>query len=133
MKTHYEEHPEAKEEMSKLKNQLYEDQPELRQICSDRTKDYFKNHPEAGKEHGERMKTHYEDNPQHKKTILDSKGQNKAFDIFTLDEKFIKTFKYQFEAREYLQKEYNITTFIKISEVLSGTRKSSAGFVFKYK
>ena len=35
----------------------------------------------------------------------------------TTDGTFIKTFSYQFEAREYLQKEYDITSFIKISDV----------------
>ena len=58
---------------------------------------------------------------------------NIPFDIFTTDGQYIKTFNYQFEAREFLQKEYSITTFINICEVLSGKRKSSAGFLFKYK
>jgi hypothetical protein len=49
------------------------------------------------------------------------------------DGTFIKTFVYQFEAMEYLQKEHNITSTIKISAVLSGKIKSTAGFVFKYK
>ena len=51
----------------------------------------------------------------------------------TTDGTFIKTFSYQFEAREYLQKEHHVTSTIKIGQVLSGTRGSSAGFVFKYK
>jgi hypothetical protein len=76
-------------------------------------------------------KQQYKINPELKKKS--SKGQNKPFDIFNLNGEFIKTFNYQFEAKEYLQKEHNITTLIKISEVLSGKRKSSAGFVFKYK
>jgi hypothetical protein len=53
--------------------------------------------------------------------------------VFTKDGIFIKTFTYQFEAREYLQKEHHITYFIRIGEVLSGQTKSSAGFVFKYR
>ena len=60
-------------------------------------------------------------------------GKNKPFDIFKIDGTFVKTFNYQFEAREYLQKEHNITSLIKIGEVLNGNRNSSAGFVFKYK
>ena len=65
--------------------------------------------------------------------MLDGKGQNKPFDVFTTDGIFIKTFTYQFEATEYLQKEYHITSSIKIGEVLLGRLKSSAGFLFKYK
>ena len=65
--------------------------------------------------------------------MLDGKGQNKPFDVFTTDGIFIKTFTYQFEAREYLQKEHHITSYIKIGAVLSGNQKTSAGFVFKYK
>jgi hypothetical protein len=67
------------------------------------------------------------------KKILDKRGENKPFDVFAIDGTFIKTFTYQFEAKEYLQTEYKITSTLKISEVLSGTRNSSAGFVFKYK
>ena len=37
------------------------------------------------------------------------------------------------DAREYLKKEYNITSTILIDKVLNGKRKSCAGFVFKYK
>ena len=58
-------------------------------------------------------------------------GQNKQFEIYK-DGIFINTFNYQFEAKEYLQKEYQIKTTIKIGEVLAKKRKSSAGFVFKY-
>jgi len=76
---------------------------------------------------------YYKDNPEAKQKLLDGKGKNKPFDIFTTDGTFIKTFTYQFEAREYLQKEHHITSTIKISEVLTGTRGSSAGFVFRYK
>ena len=47
--------------------------------------------------------------------------------------KGVKTFTYQFEAIEYLRKEHNITSTVKISAVLTGKRGNSAGFVFKYK
>ncbi len=59
-------------------------------------------------------------------------GKNTPFDIFTKDGTFIKTFTYTFEAIDYLQKEYQVKT-IKIYDVLSGKRSSSAGFIFKYK
>ena len=133
MKQHYKNNPQSKEQMREIKNKLYKNNPELRQICSERTIKYYKNHPEAGTEHSEKMKKRFEENPQHKKIILDTKGQNKPFDIFKLNGEFIKTFNYQFEAKEYLQKEHNITTLIKIGAVLSENRKSSAGFIFKYK
>jgi len=68
-----------------------------------------------------------------RKKILDTKGQNNPFDVFTKNGAFIKTFTYVFESKEYLQKTYNITSNIKICEVLSGKRNSSAGFIFKYK
>ena len=167
MKKYYEEHPEAGEKISETMKQYYIDHPEVkqqlnliqqqhwekeenRQKQSETLTNYHKKHPEAAQERSVRMKKwyknnpelliemsniakkNYKENPQRKKNILDAKGQNKLFDIFKNGE-FIKTFTYQMEAREFLQKEYNITTDIKISEVLSGTRKSSAGFIFKYK
>jgi hypothetical protein len=76
-------------------------------------------------------KKQFEDNPEARRKS--SKGEHKPFDVFTIDGIFIKTFTYQFEAKEYLQKEYNITSTFKISEVLAGNRNSCAGFVFKYK
>ena len=51
----------------------------------------------------------------------------------TKDGTFIKTFTYRFEAKEYLQKEYQITSSPEIGSVLNGSKKSSLGFVFKYK
>ena len=113
--------------------QLYEENPELRNICSERTTKYYKNNPQAGKEHSEKMKLRFKENPEARKKILDEKGKNIPFDIFTTYGQYIKTCNYQFDAKEYLKKEHNITKLIKISEVLSGKRKSSAGFVFKYK
>jgi len=107
----------------------------------------FEDNPNAGKEHGERMKKHYENpearqknrdaqknrSPEWIKKKLDVLGQNKPFDIFTADGTFIKTFTYQYEAKEYLQKEHHITSNISMRAVLAGRIKSSAGFVFKYK
>uniref|UniRef100_A0A6C0J0I0 GIY-YIG domain-containing protein n=1 Tax=viral metagenome TaxID=1070528 RepID=A0A6C0J0I0_9ZZZZ len=121
-----------------------------KQNARDRTTKYHKEHPELGVAHGEIMKKKYEDNPEmrkkqseaqkkrfenpeHKKKILDTRGKNKPFDVSKIDGTFIKTFNYVFEATEYLQKEHNITSLIKVGEVLNGNRNSSAGFVFKYK
>ena len=80
-----------------------------------------------------KTKQYYENNQDARQKLSDGKGKNNQFDVFKTDGTFIKTFTYQFEAREYLQKEHNITSTIKISEVLAGNRKISAGFVFKYK
>lgn len=79
------------------------------------------------------MKQFNKDHPEARKKNLDKQGVNKPFDVFTTDGTLIKTFTYQFEAKEYLQKEHHITSTIKISEVLTGKRNNSAGFVFKYK
>ena len=49
------------------------------------------------------MTKYYKDNPEAKQKLLDGKGKNKPFDIFTTDGTFIKTFTYQYEAKEYLQ------------------------------
>jgi hypothetical protein len=150
MKKHYIDNPEAKEKMSEIRKQYFVDNPEARQKASETTKQYFVDNPAAGKEQSEKKKQYFVDNPaagkehsekikeyysnpENKKYILDKKGFNKPFDIFKIDGTFVKTFAYRFEAIEYLQKEHNITSLIKIGEVLNGKRNKSAGFVFKYK
>lgn len=55
-------------------------------------------------------------------------GSNKPFDIFTKDGTLIGTFTYQFEAHEYLQKEYDISSRIMISGMLSG-KKQEFGWI----
>ena len=85
------------------------------------------------KKNSESKKKYYEDNPEAKYIKLDTQGANKPFDVFTIDGTFVKIFTYQIDAREYLKNQYNIQSEIKISSVLSGKRKSSAGFIFKYK
>ena len=113
--------------------QYYNDNPEKRQKCSKSQKKRFED-PEEIRKNSEALKKRFED-PEEKKKVLDSKGKNKPFDVFKKDKKeniFIKSFNYQFEAMEYLQKTYDVKTTIKISCVLRGTRKSSAGFTFKY-
>ncbi len=63
--------------------------------------------------------------------LLNLKGKNKPFDMFK-DGLFIKTFLYHFETKKYLQKEYAITSQVRITEVLRGRLTKSCGFVFKY-
>jgi len=150
MKKYHQEHPEAREKNREAQQKYYEEHPEAREKQSEKMKKYFENpdareqmskikkkyhqvHPQDGKEHGEKMKKYFENNPDARQKLSDGKGKNNPFDVFTKDEIFIKTFSYQFEAKEYLQKEYNITSTFNISRVLSGSNKSSAGFVFKYK
>ena len=130
---YYEEHPEAREKMSEIGINYYKNNPEAREKNSEARKKFHKEHPEAREKMSEIGINYYKNNPEIKKKILDIKGKNKPFDVFREDGTFIKTFTYQTDAREYLQKEHNITSTIKISEVLGGHRKSSAGFVFKYK
>ena len=131
MKKHYKNNPEARQQMSEAQKTRFE-KPEARQQMSEALINRYKDNPEARQRASEIAKKRLE-NPEARRKILDGKGQNKPFDIFTKEGTFIKTFNYQFEAREYLQKEHHITSFIKISEVLSGKRSSSAGLVFKYK
>jgi len=126
------ENPEAIQQLCESQKKRFEN-PEVRQQMSKIKKKYHEDNPDAGNEHSERLKKYYEENPDARQKLSDGKGKNKQFDVFTVDGTFIKTFAYQFEAREYLQKEHHITSTIKISEVLEGHRKSSAGFVFTYK
>ena len=133
MKKYFENNPEAIQKNKDTQKKYYEDNPEARQKVSERQTKYYQDNPEARQQMSKRKKQLYQEQPEIKKKLLDTIGKNKPFDVSKIDGTFIKTFTYQFEAQEYLQKEYNITTGIKISEVLNGKRRSSAGFVFKYK
>ena len=125
------ENPEEIKKCSEAQKKRFEN-PEAKKQVSNTWKKYYEN-PEARKKNSIIQKKYYEDNLQAKRKLSDGKGKNKPFDIFTIDGTYIKTFNYQFEAREFLQKEYNINSTINISSVLSGKKKYSAGFVFKYK
>jgi predicted GIY-YIG superfamily endonuclease len=141
------ESPESRQKQSeRLKK--YNEKPEARKKNSEALKKHYKDNPEAGQKISEAKKTYYENNPgsiqknreaqknrspEWKIKKLDTLGQNKPFDVFTIDGIFVKTFTYQFKAMEYLQEEYHITSNIKICSVLLGNRNSSHGFVFKYK
>jgi hypothetical protein len=129
---YHQENPQAREHMSDIKKKYYEEHPGARQKCGEAQKKRYEN-PEEIKKNSERMKKYYENNPDARRKLSYGKGKNKPFDVFTADGTYIKTFAYQFEAKEYLQKEYHITTNIHISAVLEGKQTKSAGFVFKYK
>jgi hypothetical protein len=105
--------------------------PEAIKKCSEAQKKRFENHEERQKM-SEMKKKQFENNPEIQTKRLDAMGKNKPFDVFK-DGVFINTFTYQFHAKEYLQKEYEITSNISIGAVLAGQRKNSSGFVFKYK
>jgi len=128
-KKYFEEHPEARERASEISKKQWES-PEARQQQSERTKEYYKKNPDAIQKNREAQKNRSSEWIYKK---ADTLGQNKPFDVFTIDGIFIKTFTYQFDAQEYLKKEYNITSKIAIGSVLSGKLGSSLGFTFKYK
>lgn len=147
MKKYYDEHPEAietarertiaqfeiagaREKASEAQKKRFENQEE-RDKNSEAQKKRFERPGEIEKLSEAATKRHAR--PGEKEKLLNQRGKNKPFDVFTNDGTFIKTFTYQFEAKEYLQKEYNITKNIDISCVLCGRQKSCAGFIFKYK
>jgi len=71
--------------------------------------------------------------PEIKYKILDTKGLNKPFDVFKLDGTFYKNILIiKMDAHEYIKSNYDVDCK-NISYALSGKRKSTKGFVFKYK
>ena len=126
-KARYDDNPEKRKEHGETIRKYYEENPDAREKCSKAQKKRFEN-PEEIRKNSERRLKWLKEDPEARRKL----GKNKPFDIFKIDGTFVKTFAYQFEAREYLQKEHNITSLIKVGEVLNGNRKSSAGLVFKY-
>lgn len=125
------ENPEEIKKHSDILKKYYENNTKARKQMSEKSKKQWEN-PEARKQMSEIKKKYFNENPEARQKILDKKGQNKPFDVFTKNGTFVKTFNYMFQAREYLQKEHHITSFISIAKVLNGDRTHSAGFVFKY-
>jgi len=132
IKKKYFENPEARQKIGEAVKKNLEENPELRKKISESQKKRFEN-PEILQKLSESLKKRYENNPEARQKLSDGKGKNKPFDIHTKSGTFIGTFNYQFEAKEYLQKEHNVASSILISQVLSGKRASTAGFIFKYK
>jgi hypothetical protein len=133
MKKYYKDNTEARQQVSESLKKYYEVNADAKQKNSEAQKKYYKNNPDIRQKNSEKRKQYHKDNPEFIKKMLDIKGKNKPFDVFTIDGTFIKTFTYQIDANEYLQKEHNITSKINICQVLTGSQKSSKGFVFKYK
>ena len=124
------ENPEERQRNSEIIKKHHEEHPETRQKMSEIKKKYYKENPEAIEKNREAQKNR---SSEWIKKRNDTRGNNKPFDVFTKDGTFIKTFTYPFEAKEYLQKEYQITSSPAIGSVLKGNKRSSLGFVFKYK
>ena len=148
LKEYHKNNPEAREQIQERSNKYWANQEardqakeratkqwdeQARKDKSEAVKKYYADNPEAGKEYGEKMKRFWAD-PEVKRKRADKLGQNKPFDVFKCDDNsLVGEFAYQFEANDYLKKEYNIASNIHIGGVLAGKRKSSHGFTFKYK
>ena len=146
----YWENSEVRERRSEVRKKYFRETPGAREKLNEVGKKYWEN-PGAREKNSEALKKHYEDNPEAKlkmseikkaynkehpeaaKNRLDTMGKNKPFDVFTIDGTFIKSFTYQIDAIEYLQREHNITGTIQVCTVLNGKRKSCLGFAFIYK
>ena len=124
---------EQREKLSEVGKKYFRETPGAREKNSEAQKKYYEDNLEAKLKMSEIKKAYYKEHPEAAKNRLDAMGKNKPFDVFTIDGTFIKSFTYQIDAIEYLQREHNITGTIKVCAVLNGYRKSSAGFIFKYK
>ena len=81
------------------------------------------------------MKEHYKKNhPEAIKKCRKKEKNRKLFKVFRKDTtECIKEFEYQFEAIEYIKKEFNVNVSRQgISAVLKKKSKSTKGFVFEY-
>ena len=121
--------PEQREKVSKAQLQRFSN-PEEREKARERRIEYHKNNPEAREKASQIKKEHYKNNPEARK----KEKNRKLFKVFrkhTME--FIKEFEYQFEAIEYIKKEFNINVSPSlISAVLNKKRKSAKGFLFEY-
>jgi hypothetical protein len=129
IKAYFHNNPEAGEKARERAIRHFSN-PEAREQMSQIKKEHYKNNPEAGKVHGEKMKALYENNPEARK----KEKYRKLFKVFRKDTmEFIKEFEYQFEAIEYIKKEFNINVSRQgMSAVLRNREKSRKGFVFEY-
>ena len=138
--------PEARQKMSEIKKQYYKDNPEAAILHGKKIKRFYENNPQERQKNGERQRKRFENLEEREKMrkikkryyennseARQYKKNYKPFNVFKIDGTYIKSFDYQYQAREYLQKTYGIKGQIKISEVLRGTRNYSHGFTFKYK
>ena len=120
--------PEQRENMSQIKKKQFS-KPEARQRLSQLKKEHYKNNPETRDKLSKAQLKRFS-NPEARKC----EKHKKLFKVFKKHNmEFIKEFEFQFEAIEYIKKEFNINIRQeKISEVLHKKRKSTGGFVFEY-
>ena len=146
MKALYENNPEQRQKARERAIRQFSN-PEQIEKARERAIQHYQNNPEAGKVHGEKMKEHYKNNPEARKKqsqrairqfsnpeARKSEKRRKLFKVFRKHNmEFIKEFEFQFEAIEYIKKEFNINVLSsKISAVLRNREKSAKGFVFEY-
>lgn len=121
--------PEAREQISQKLIQYHKNNPEQRDKARERTIQQFSN-PEAREKASQKKKEHYQNNPEARK----KEKNRKLFKVFRKHNmEFIKEFEYQFEAIEYIKKEFNVNIIqSSISSVFKKKQKSTGGFVFEY-
>ena len=126
-KEYYQNNPEAGKVRGEKMKALYENNPEQRQKARERALQQYSD-PEARKKQSQRAIRQFS-NPEARK----SEKRRKLFKVFRKHNmEFIKEFEFQFEAIEYIKKEFNINVSSKISAVLRNREKSAKGFVFEY-
>jgi hypothetical protein len=136
--------PENRENMSNLKKEQHKNNPEMAKQHSDFMKEYM-NRPEVKEANSIRMKE-YMNRPEVKEAnsirmkergnTLEGKirGQPKPFDVYNSNNEHIGTFDYVPFAIDFLIKNKDLKISGNyIRRVLSGERKHTKGYVFKYK
>ena len=155
--------PEAREQMSQIKIEHYQNNPEARKVHREKMKEYYKNNPKAREKARETAIQQFS-NPEAREKARETaiqqfsnpeareKARERAIQQFSNPEarkkeknkklfkvfrkhnmEFIKEFEFQFEAIEYIKKEFNVNIQTSnISKVFKKKLKSTGGFVFEY-
>lgn len=131
LKQKIKEEPERRQKLSEAQKNFHRNNPTFKEKMAERTREHFNQNPERREIYAKNRREYFS-NPENKKQILDKKGLNKPFDIFLEDGTYLTTFNYQFEAVEFLKRNYDIDGNVKISSVLNGSRNSTLGFRFNY-
>jgi len=112
--TEYFKNPEARERISKLKKEHYQNHPEARKEQSKRTtehskrlKEYFKNHPEVRKEMGKKKIEHYKNHPESIEKIREDRAKRvfpvKDTKIEVKVQNLLKQLGYDFFTHQYMK------------------------------
>ena len=150
------EDPEVRQRMSDAMKEHWEGRTARRQKASDATKEQWEdpqarqrmidalNTPQERQRRSDTAKERW-GNPGERQRLIDAlntpqarqrmsdarkKRNHKPFDVFKKDGTYIESFDNQCEALEYLQGSVSQSG---VSEALRGKRKSTGGFVFKYR